>query len=202
MALLASQRLSKRRGDGTQSDALVNFDVFADLRRLADDDAGSVIDEKALPELRARVDINARQAMRVFGHNAREQRLLHPAELVCESLHRYGKEAGIAEDRFIRALRRRIAVERGLYIGSEHLAHGRYPIEKLRYDAGGLLVALLARGIVAVGAGNLLTIPQAASNLLVQQLGELHHQLAESKREILAREALVAEIPGKNQLPQ
>ena len=47
--------------------ALIERDVVADLRRLADHDADAVVDEQAVADLRGRMDLDA-------GHRARRQR--------------------------------------------------------------------------------------------------------------------------------
>ena len=48
---------------GAQRDMLIELDVFADRRRLPDDDARPVIDEKGIPDHRAGMDVDAGQAV-------------------------------------------------------------------------------------------------------------------------------------------
>src|SRR5690606_28775931 len=51
---------------GPEGHALIDATVIADLRRLADDDAGSVIDEERLANCRAGVNVDAGSGVRLF----------------------------------------------------------------------------------------------------------------------------------------
>ena len=66
--------LSDVKALGAQRDVLIELDVFADGGGLADHDAGAVIDEEGIPDLRARMNVDARQTVGVFGHDARKGR--------------------------------------------------------------------------------------------------------------------------------
>src|SRR3954453_20318603 len=69
VARLAPQVLAVSGGEGAQSHALVDLDVGADARGLANDDARAVVDEQAAAELGAWVDVDARRAVRGLGHD-------------------------------------------------------------------------------------------------------------------------------------
>ena len=58
----------------TQRYALVNFYVPADGTGLADDHSRTVIDEKVFADVRARVDVDSRRAVRLFRHNTGQER--------------------------------------------------------------------------------------------------------------------------------
>ena len=71
MALFSTQRLSRAERAGNERDALVKFHVRTDLGRLANDDAGAVIDKKMGTNLRAGVNIYSCAAVCPLGHDAR-----------------------------------------------------------------------------------------------------------------------------------
>jgi len=50
-----------------ERDALIELHVVADEARLADDDAGAMVDEEALADARARVDVDAGARVRLLG---------------------------------------------------------------------------------------------------------------------------------------
>jgi hypothetical protein len=62
--------LDRKRAQG---DALVDAHGIADVRGLADDDAGAVVDEERRSDGGAGVDIDPGAAMRVLGHHARQK---------------------------------------------------------------------------------------------------------------------------------
>jgi len=74
MAFLPAQQLPKCRGQCAQGHALVDFHVIADSVVSPITTPGAVIDKKSTAQLRAGMDIDPGQAVRVFGHDARQQR--------------------------------------------------------------------------------------------------------------------------------
>jgi hypothetical protein len=50
---------------------VIKLHVVADVARFADHHAGAVVDEEMRADAGPRMDINARAAMRPFGHHAR-----------------------------------------------------------------------------------------------------------------------------------
>ena len=57
---LAGERIVPRtRGERAERHTLIELDVVADVRRLADDDAGAVVNEEVRADLRAGVDVDA-----------------------------------------------------------------------------------------------------------------------------------------------
>ena len=55
-----------------QGDALIQFDIVADGAGFTDDDACAVIDEEAVPDLGAGMDVDAGFPVCDFAHHARE----------------------------------------------------------------------------------------------------------------------------------
>ena len=81
--------------EGAQRDALIELDVVADLRGLADDYAGGVIDEEVPADGRAGVDVHAGDAVGPFGHDARNERHAELVQLVREAIHGHREHAGV-----------------------------------------------------------------------------------------------------------
>ena len=91
--------------------ALVERDVVADFRRLADDDACTVVDEQALADRRARMDLDARQEAGKIRDHARYE---HPAALVermRDAMEPDCMKAGITEEHFNHAARSGVALK-------------------------------------------------------------------------------------------
>jgi hypothetical protein len=70
------------------------------------------------------------------------------------------------------------------------------------HDFGGLVVAFLAGFSVAVGAGNLLAVAQAAADLLIEHFGDFQHEFSDAIGNIGGGEALFAKIAGEDQLSE
>ena len=104
---------------------LIEPHVAADDRRLADDDAGAVINEEPLADLSAGMDVDAGRRMRVLGDDARDHRDAEIVEFMREAMADDRGEAGKAEDDLVDALGRRIALEGGPEVGVEQGAHLR-----------------------------------------------------------------------------
>jgi hypothetical protein len=94
----------------------------------------AVIDEEAATDLRARMDVDARQRMRVLGDDARDDRQIEPVERVRETMVNDGSDAGIAEKNLIEALCRRVAVIGCTNIAVEDLQNAGEIIGKFLHD--------------------------------------------------------------------
>src|SRR5205085_429416 len=99
-----------------ERDALIEFDVRADLGRAADDDARAVIDEEARTDLCAGMYVYAGAVVRVLGHDARHERHTQTVEFVREPVSGNGVETGIAEDDLVEAARGRVAIVSRLHV--------------------------------------------------------------------------------------
>ena len=64
------------------------------INRLADDDAGAVVDEKTLADRRAGVDVDARARVRQFGDAARDDHRAQVEQLVREAVVERRDRAG------------------------------------------------------------------------------------------------------------
>src|SRR4029077_9964055 len=72
VALFSTQSLSRPERARDERHALVKFHVRPDLRCLANDHAGAMVDEKVRTDLGARMNIDPGAAMRPLGHDARD----------------------------------------------------------------------------------------------------------------------------------
>lgn len=175
----------------------IDLDVLADGGGLADDHAGAMVDEEALAELCPRVDVDAREAVGVLGHDPRQQRHVGDVELVRQALNHDGKNARVAEERLVGRAGGRVAIEGGLHVAREHAADGRDVGEELLDDAAGLAVAIGALVGVAM-AGYLLAVAQAATNLVIEHVGEFHDQFADPVADVFGGQSLLAEVAGEH----
>jgi HAE1 family hydrophobic/amphiphilic exporter-1 len=91
-------------------------DAVADDRGFADDDSGAVIDEELPPDGRARVDVDARDGVRLFGDDPGDERHAEQVELVRDALVRHREHTRIRENRLVAVPERRIAFVRGVDI--------------------------------------------------------------------------------------
>ena len=87
------------------------------MRRFADDRAGAMVHEEVRADLRARMQVHARAAMRPLGHDARNERDVLQIKLVRQPLHGDGLDERIRHDDFLLAQRRRVAVVGRLDVG-------------------------------------------------------------------------------------
>ena len=87
--------------------------MVADDRRLADDDAGPVVDEEVFSDGRAGVDVDAGVVVGVLGHHPGDHGDLHAIEHVGDAVDKDGVEAGVGEDDLLLGGRGRVAVKVG-----------------------------------------------------------------------------------------
>ena len=111
--------------EASERDALVETDVASYHRRLADYNAGSVIDEEPLAYRRARVDVDARLGVRKLAHDARDDRDLKLVEDMRQAVDSDRIEPGIRHHDLHSARRRRVAVIRCLNVGFDETANFR-----------------------------------------------------------------------------
>ena len=108
------------RAERAERHALIELDVIADDRCLADDDAGAVVDEEILADLRTGVDVDTCRAVGVLAHDARDERDLALIELVRHAVDEDRVQAGVGEDDFLLAAGGGIAVEVCGHVLHEH----------------------------------------------------------------------------------
>ena len=95
MTLLSAKLSSEPCGKCTERNALIYLDIVSDYRCFSDYDTRAVIDEKALSYRCARIDIDARAAVRIFGHDSRYQRHARLIKDMCRTIDKYREKAGI-----------------------------------------------------------------------------------------------------------
>ena len=81
--------------------ALIKFDIVSDRCRFADHHAGAVVDEEPFADGRAGMDVDCRNAVRVFGHDARNHGDPSVIKNMRNALDRDGFESGITDDDFV-----------------------------------------------------------------------------------------------------
>src|ERR1043165_9884580 len=94
--------------------------------------------------------VYAGAAVRVLGHDARDERDAQGVQLVREAVDRYRVEAGVAEDYLVVAGGRGVALVRGLHVIREHPAHARELREELFGALGRLALCDGARVVNGV----------------------------------------------------
>ncbi len=99
---------------------LIKPDPISNISGFADHHAGSMIDEETFTNSGAGMDIDARFAVGIFGHNTRHKGDPQLKKLVGQAIDGDGKKTGIAENNFISALGCRIPFQGGPDIFSQH----------------------------------------------------------------------------------
>ena len=131
---------------------------------------------------------------------------LELVELVGQPLDGDREQAGVAEDRLVGALGGGVAVERGLHVGRRasraRRGCGRRTSRRSRTAAWSQRVVAARSCRRRSVPGSLLAVAQAAADLVVQHVRQLDHQLADAERDVLARQPLLAEVAGEDDLPQ
>src|SRR2546423_588717 len=105
--------------------ALIELDVVAKNSCAAYDYARAVIYEEGRANLRARMNVYPCAVMRVLGHDARQKRHSHLVKLVRKTIDHHGVDARIAEDYFVHAIGRRVAIVGRLHVGRKNFAYAR-----------------------------------------------------------------------------
>src|SRR5450830_1161024 len=111
----------------SERDRVIKLNACSDLRRLADYDAGAVVDKKMRANSRSGMDIDPSPAVCPLGHDARNQ--WHPVvqqmrhSISCDRFQR-----GISENDFFVAFCSRITFVRCVDVCPKHSAHaGQLP---------------------------------------------------------------------------
>ncbi|MGC3998786.1 MAG: hypothetical protein QM767_15555 [Anaeromyxobacter sp.] len=178
--------LVEREALRAQGHPLVDADPAPDHRGLADHHPGPVVDEEALADAGARVDVDAGERVGVLGDDARDERHLEPLQRVGDPLVGDGQHARVGEDGLVAGLEGRVALVGGLDVGGHQPADlrqlGQQP---LGGRLGGLEAMAAGVHVVPLGEGD------AAPELLLQRP---HGPGQRGADEVV--QALVVEVAG------
>ena len=126
-----------------ERDALIELHMLADGRRLADDDAGAVVDKEVVADRCARVDVDAGELVGVFGHHARQHGDAHFVQPVRHAVNADGFKRGVGEHDLVAAHRGGVAVVSGLNVGFEARFDLRDLLKKAENERVGLFLGPL-----------------------------------------------------------
>jgi hypothetical protein len=116
-------RIDGRR-DAAERHVMVERHVVAHLGGLADDHAQPMVDEQALADPRAGMDLDAGQDAAEIRHEPGHQLKSQLPQPVRQPVEHHGVEAGIGEDDLKLRARSRVALHAGGEVGGENLEHG------------------------------------------------------------------------------
>ena len=120
--------LAGREARAAERDALVERDVAADLRRLADDDADAVVDEEPVPDAGGRVDLDPRRRAAEGRERAGDERDAGPVQRMGDAVGEQGVDAGPQRQHLERphAARGRVAVVDGVDVAANLAEDARH----------------------------------------------------------------------------
>lgn len=127
-----------RDTEGAESDALINFDVIADLGCFADDDTGAVIDKDAMTDLCCRMDVDTGAIVDVFTHHARQDGNTELVKAMGEAVDGQCAHAGVAQDDLCIAFGGWIALVCGFEIAFQKGSYRGECFEEGESNLGGL----------------------------------------------------------------
>ena len=178
---------------GAQGDGLIKPHAPADDRRFADDDAGSVIDEKAFADLGAGMNIDASLRMGDLGDDPRQHRDAQPVKLMREAMTNDRRDARIAKHDLVVAFGGRIPLEGGADVGVEQRADRGQPQNEFPGDLG--------RSPRQIG-GRLIFVArekqQLATHLLLERLRRGVERLRDVDVEVAGPQPRRTKMPGIN----
>ena len=201
-------------GERTERNPLVELHVAADFARLADHDAGAVVDEEVVADRGARMDVDAGARVGPLGHHARDERHLEPVQEVGQPVDGHRLQARVAEDHLVERAHGRVAVVGRLHVRGQHPAQFRDAFQEL-HRLGlpqRLEVALLAalrhgvwhgRGLDTLRRGGPLgreAVPQGAADLRGELVVQPVHEVAHVVGDVAEVQVFTAPIPGVEDL--
>ena len=95
---------------------------------------GGVVDEEVFPDGRAGMDVHAGDAVRILSHHAGQKRNLQQKQLMRHAVDSGRQQPRISKDDLVLAVRRRVAVEGGLYVCIQVFPHFRDLAEIVQTD--------------------------------------------------------------------
>ena len=169
------------------------------MARLADDDAGAVVDEEVVADRGAGMDVDAGAAMGPLAHHARDERDRELVQQVGEAVDGDRLQAGVAKDDFGGRFARRVAVVGGLHVGGEQFANlGKLLEEQERLGLAQRL-EVFSRFAIAGGAG---VVAEGAADLRRQAIVQAIDQVADVVADVALVQSLAAAVAGEHDLVQ
>ena len=192
MAFYAAQHLALARGEGAQGNALIQLAMRANDGCFANDHARCMVNKKVLANGCARRNVNARYAVCVLAHQARNQRHVLLVQHMSNAVYENGEESGVAQHNFLATAGSGVAIESGLHVFEQQRLHvGQFVHECF----GGNFCAL---GGFVFGKA-VVFVEQCFFNLRLHNALNVHQTLANQVLRLVARRAFVVEIAGKHQ---
>ena len=134
--------------------------------------------------------------MRIFGHDAWNQRHLLHVKLMGDAVHEHRKESRIRKDDLLFALRSRIAVESSLHVLEKGLVQfGQLRKERFRYLVHARFDFFLRHGVAVAEQ-------QSLAQLALQGVFDTNERIANEIAGVAARGDFLSEITGEHQVAQ
>ena len=137
--------------------------MAADDGRLADDDAGAMVDEEMVTDLCARVDVDAGGGMGQFRHHPRGKRDALLIEQVRQPVVEHRPDARVADEHLVLAAGGRVTLEGRRHVAVDQLTHPRQRLAEMTDHIHGPLIVLRRERFTACPE------EQFAPHLLVQR---------------------------------
>ena len=178
--------------EGAEGDALVNLDLVAEHGGLADDHAGAMVDEEAVADGGAGVDVDAGDGVGVLAHDAGDQRHLGLVQQMGQALDGDRLEAGIGDDDLVLAFGGGVAVHGRLNVGLEDFPQLGKLFQEMQGGVGGQPAAA-AGGAAGQGA----LVDEGALDLVGQGMEHPVEMLTDGELEAGAVHRIAAGIAGE-----
>ena len=143
---------------------LVEFNMVADTAGFAYDNAGTMVNKKVRTNMRAGVNIDARNLVGVFGHHAGNQRQVQFKEAVRQTKNTNRLKGGVGQHYLFPRTRGGVAFIRRLNIGIESLANER----QRRYKVFDNLFRLFLTFLASLAGRGALGAQHVAGHLIEQ----------------------------------
>ena len=192
VALLVLQGAAALCRERPQGHALIYLHMLADLCRLADDDSRRMVDEEAPADRRARMDVDARAAVCVLRHDARDHGHAEHMKLMREAMHADRVKTRIGVDDLGLARRCGIALERRMNVQFDVGANLRYGTKEGERD----LLRTISNDLFRLHRRTFAR--QGDGNLLIQQISHIFHDHRHIILDAVDTVVLVLEVAGKD----
>ena len=156
----------------------------SDFGGLANDHAGSVIDEEVRADLRPGMNINSRPAVRPFGHDTRDQRHFVVKQMG-HSINRDCLQCRVSENDFLVTFRSRITFVSGVDVRPKQATHGGQFLQEdtqnfFRLSFGSLVRRNFSKASANFRFQSCVQIPDASARCIDQVFGAHQRLTAET----------------------